>query len=149
MVRVVFSDGRRAPPGLTFVTNLDASSDGGSRRGLETVPLDLFEELALGRGLSSQVKLPGGLEAPPPAPPAEDVVVYKTAWCGVCKKAMAYLDRKGIPYVARDVETDVGAASELRAKADRAGVATGSVPIIDVRGTLMVGFDRDRLESLL
>ena len=62
---------------------------------------------------------------------------------------MAYLDRKGIPYVARDVETDVGAASELRAKADRAGVATGSVPIIDVRGTLMVGFDRDRLESLL
>lgn len=149
MVRVAFSDGRRAPAGRAFVTNIDVSSDGGSRRALETVPVELFEELALGRGLSSQVELPEGLEAPPPAPPAEDIIVYKTSWCGVCKKAMSYLDRKGVPYVARDVETDVGAAAELKTKADSAGVATGSVPIIDVRGTLMVGFDRARLEALL
>ena len=147
-VRVTLLDGRRPPPGMSYVANLDASP-GAPTIPLETIAVDMFEELALGRGLSSAVALPGDLSAPPPAPPAEDVVVYKTTWCGVCKQVMAYLDKKGVPYVARDIETDVGAAAELKTKADAAGVPMGSVPMIDVRGELLVGFDRGALERLL
>lgn len=148
LVRVTLLDGRRAPAGMSYVVNLDGANDTGGYA-LETIPVDMFEELALGRGLSSAVVLPGDLSAPPAAPPAEDVVVYKTDWCGVCKKLTAYLDKRGIPYVARDIEKDVGAAAELKAKADKAGVPTGSVPVVDVEGTLMVGFDRERLERML
>jgi glutaredoxin len=113
----------------------------------------LFEELALGTGRSSKVEnlpeLPPGLEPPPAAPEGGDVVVYKTDWCGVCKQLTAYLDRKGVKYVAKDIEKDPAAAAEMRAKAEKKGVKTGSVPIVDVRGELMVGFDRGRLEKLL
>jgi glutaredoxin len=84
-----------------------------------------------------------------PAPREADVIVYKTEWCGVCKQLTAYLDRKGVKYVAKDIEKDSAAAGELRAKAEQKHVKTGSVPIIDVRGELLVGFDRNRLEQLL
>ena len=80
---------------------------------------------------------------------AGEVVLYKTSWCGVCKKVESYFDRKGVQYVAKDIEKDREAAAELQAKAAKAGVATGSVPIIDVGGELIVGFDRGRLEKLL
>ena len=117
---------------------------------LETVDRNLFEELALGQGLSSEFKLPEGLE--PPAQVAAntgDIIVYKTSWCGVCKKVEAYLDRKGVTYVAKDIEKDRKAAAELQAKAAKAGTKTGSVPVIDIGGELMVGFDRAKLERLL
>ena len=80
---------------------------------------------------------------------SDEIVVYKTAWCGVCSKLTAYLDKKGVEYVAKDIEKDRDAAAELQAKAKEKGVPTGSVPVIDVGGELMVGFDRARLEELL
>jgi hypothetical protein len=54
-----------------------------------------------------------------------------------------------VPYQAKDIEKDPQAAAELKAKAAEGGVRTGSVPIIDVKGELLVGFDRARLEQLL
>ena len=57
--------------------------------------------------------------------------------------------QEGVAYVAKDIEKDPAAAGELQQKARAKGVATGSVPVIDVRGELMVGFDRARLEKLL
>ena len=131
MVRVVLPEGPRPPPGTVWVTNLDQPGPDGSFT-LRTVPRELFEELALGQGLASRVTLPEGLEAPDVAPSTGEIVVYKTSWCGVCKKLEQYLRRKGVTYVAR-----------------KAGVATGSVPVIDVGGELLVGFDRRRLEQLL
>jgi glutaredoxin len=148
LVRVTLLAGPEPPPGRVWVANLrgPASAAGWP---LSTVERGLFEELALGQGRSSQVELPAGLEPPVAAPREADVIVYKTDWCGVCKQLTAYLDRKGVKYVAKDIEKDSAAAGELRAKAEKSGVKTGSVPVVDVRGELMVGFDRSRLEQLL
>ena len=147
MVRVTFLDGPAPPEGQVWVANLRTpSGDGGWS--LKTVPRDLFEELAVGQGMSSAVEIPAGIE-PPEAKPSEGVIVYKTDWCGVCKKLTAYLDRKGVEYVAKDIEKNPAAAGELQAKAKAKGIQTGSVPVIDVGGELMVGFDRARLEKLL
>ena len=148
LVRVTLLAGPEPPPGRVWVANIrgPASATGWP---LSTVERGLFEELALGQGRSSQVELPAGLEPPVAAPREADVIVYKTDWCGVCKQLTAYLDRKGVKYVAKDIEKDSAAAGELRAKAEKSGVKTGSVPVIDVRGELMVGFDRSRLEQLL
>ncbi len=148
MVRVSLLEGPPPPTGQVWVANLKATGDGPVA--LSTVKRDLFEELALGQGLSSEVTLPEGLEPPEQVGTAAgEVIVYKTAWCGVCKKVQSYLDRKGVTYVAKDIEKDRTAAAELQAKASKAGVKTGSVPVIDVGGELMVGFDRGRLEKLL
>jgi glutaredoxin len=149
LVKVSLLDGPAPPPGTVWVANL-REQDGEGRVALRPVPRDAFEELALGEGLSSKVELPPGL-APPEQVAAkhDDVIVYKTAWCGVCKKAEGYLKKKGVPYTAKDIEKDPSAASELQAKAAQQKVRTGSVPVIDVKGTLIVGFDRARLEKML
>jgi glutaredoxin len=146
LVRVVLLDGERAPADSVWVTNLKKPE--GEKYLLRTVPRDLFEELAVGEGRSSEVKLPDGLEAPEVIQ-RDGIIVYKTSWCGVCKKVEAYLDRKGVKYVSKDIEKDREAAAELQAKAKEQGVKTGSVPVIDVGGELLVGFNRKRLEELL
>lgn len=148
LVRVTLLAGPEPPPGRVWVANLRGPAAAGGWP-LSTVERGLFEELALGQGRSSQVELPAGLEPPVAAPREADVIVYKTDWCGVCKQLTAYLDRKGVKYVAKDIEKDSAAAGELREKADKNHIKTGSVPIIDVRGELLVGFDRNRLEQLL
>lgn len=148
LVRVTLLQGPQPPDGMVWAANLKTPESDGSWA-LTTVPRAQFEELALGLGRSSAVELPPGLEAPVVAPREADVIVYKTEWCGVCKQVQSYLDRKGVKYVAKDIEKDPAAAGELRTKAKEKGVQTGSVPVIDVRGELMVGFNRARLEQLL
>jgi glutaredoxin len=141
--------GQRPPPGEVWVTNLLEPADDG-RYPLKTVPREEFEEIVLGSGRSSKFTLPEGLELPElPAGLDGPIIVYKTSWCGVCKQLEAYLDRKGVEYVAKDIEKDRDAAAELAAKAKKANVPTGSVPMIDVGGELLRGFDRARLEQLL
>jgi glutaredoxin/predicted small lipoprotein YifL len=109
---------------------------------------------------------PGGApaaEAPPPAPagpPAAGsvpthpggppvVTVYGTSWCGACRAARQYLSERKIPFADKDVERDPAAARELADKAGKLGIPTDRVPIIDVRGRLLQGFDRARIEALL
>jgi glutaredoxin len=149
LVRVTLVGGQPPPAGEVWVANLDAPEEDG-RIKLSTVERGMFEELALGQGHASRVELPEGLEPPSqPVAPAGGIVVYKTDWCGVCKKVEKYLSRKGVSYEAKDIEKDREAAAELQAKAQKAGVRTGSVPVIDVGGELIVGFDRARLEKML
>lgn len=150
MVRVTIVGGVDPPPGQVWVANLRSPEPDGRYR-LSTVPRSLFEELALGQGLSSHYDLPDGLEPPAQVDRTQqgEVIVYKTAWCGVCKKLEAYLEREHISYQAKDVEKDPQAAAELQAKAAEHGVQTGSVPVIDIGGELIVGFDRARIEKLL
>lgn len=148
LVRVVLLEGERAPGETVWVANLRTPNDDGSYT-LSTVPRDLFEEYALGQGRKSAFELPPGLEPPRQVAATGGIVVYKTSWCAVCKKLEAYLKRKGVAYEAKDIEADRTAAAELKAKADAKGIKTGSVPVIDVRGELMVGFDRARLEKML
>lgn len=150
MVRVTLLGDQPPPPGQVWVANLRSPGPDGAFA-LSTVPRDLFEELALGQGLSSKVELPPGIEPPQqvPALGEGEIIVYKTAWCGVCKKLEAYLQRKGVKYQAKDIEKDPAAAAELQAKAQAQGLSTGSVPVVDLGGELMVGFDRAKLEKLL
>ena len=77
------------------------------------------------------------------------VILYRTTWCGYCTQARAFLKRKGVAFVEKDVERDPAAAKELAEKRARAGIRSGGVPVIDVRGSLVLGFDKARLEQLL
>jgi len=85
--------------------------------------------------------------APPSGTPV--VTIYGTSWCGACRAARQYLTERKIPFADKDIENDPAAAQELRDKASKMGIPTDRVPVIDVRGRLLLGFDRARIESLL
>lgn len=84
-----------------------------------------------------------------PAADGSPVVLYKTSWCGACKAAEAHLKERGVDYDARDVEKDPGAQQEMAGKVVAAGRRPGGVPVIDVGGELLMGFNRNALDQLL
>jgi len=75
--------------------------------------------------------------------------IYGTSWCGACRAARQYFTEKKIPFADKDIERDPAAARELADKASKLGIPTDRVPVIDVRGRLLLGFDRARIEALL
>jgi glutaredoxin len=99
---------------------------------------------------------PSGSQPSPPETPSATrpaahgaVVIYGAEWCGACHEAARYLRRKGIPYVEKDVEKDSGAAREMQAKLSKSGLRAGSIPVIDVRGRIMVGFNPADIDAAL
>ncbi len=77
------------------------------------------------------------------------VIIYGAEWCGACHDAARYLRRKGIAFVEKDVEKDPAAAREMQQKLAKSGLQAGSIPVIDVRGKVMVGFNPAEVESAL
>lgn len=73
-----------------------------------------------------------------------EVIIYTTPTCGYCHQAKRYLAEKGVNYTEIDVSTDEAAAEDVVRRTGQFGV-----PVIDVGGTLVVGFERRRLEKLL
>lgn len=91
-----------------------------------------------------------------PAPSAKSgkteqpvVIIYGASWCGPCHQAQAYLERRGIPFVEKDIEEDPAAAREMQAKLKRAGMGGGSIPVLDVKGKILVGFSPGAVEAAL
>lgn len=81
-----------------------------------------------------------------------EVILYKTSWCGYCKKAARYLKAKGVAVIERDLERDAGARADMLARARRAGVPPSrlqGVPILWIRGQILAGFDRGAIDRAL
>ena len=70
------------------------------------------------------------------------VIIYTTPWCGFCKMAKNYMDQLGVQYEEKDVEQDPEAGKEAVEKSGQQGV-----PVIDVGGTIILGFDRPMLDQ--
>ncbi len=81
------------------------------------------------------------------AVPAESVsaqvTMFTTSWCGYCKRARAYLNKMGIPFVEYDVERDEIGKREYKKLNGR------GVPVILVGNQRMNGFSAPSLEKLL
>ena len=58
--------------------------------------------------------------------------------------AKKYLDTKNISYEEYDVSVDKNAASDMVSKSGQRGV-----PVLDIDGNIIVGFDKDRIDSLI
>lgn len=80
------------------------------------------------------------------SPDGAQITVYSTSWCAFCHTEMQWLDKLGIPYIAKDVEADKDAYEELLAK--NGGNYQG-VPVTDVAGDIILGFDRPRLQAAM
>lgn len=74
--------------------------------------------------------------------PMAHITIYSTPTCGFCKMAKEYLTSKNIAYEEVDVSRDRAAQEQLIAKSGQFGV-----PVIDVDGKIIVGFDKRKLDE--
>lgn len=99
------------------------------------------------------VPTPSPSPAPTPSqvepPRGSTVVVYTASWCGACRSTVAYLKQRRIPFIEKDIEEDEVAAMEMQRKLARAGMRGGSIPVIDIRGKIVVGFDKRAIDQAL
>jgi glutaredoxin 3 len=72
------------------------------------------------------------------------VTVYSATWCAFCHAAKQYLDGKGVKYEDKDVEHDIENAKAAVEKSGQMGI-----PVIDIDGTIIIGFDRPRIDAAL
>ncbi|MBI5546066.1 MAG: hypothetical protein HY901_19415 [Deltaproteobacteria bacterium] len=77
------------------------------------------------------------------------IVLYGTSWCGACSQARQWFKARGLPFADKDIEKDPRAAAEMQRKMKRAGLPMGGVPVIDVMGELILGFDERRIAALV
>lgn len=72
------------------------------------------------------------------------IIVYGTSTCPWCDKVKDFLKEKKVEFEYIDVAADQEKAKEMVKKSGQMGV-----PVIDVDGTIVTGFDINKLKELL
>lgn len=72
------------------------------------------------------------------------VTIYTTSTCHYCHMAKDYFAQNNIPYTEKDVTGNRELQREMIEKSGQMGV-----PVIDVGGEIIVGFNEPRLAELL
>jgi glutaredoxin len=166
-VRVVVADKEDGTKDLFYVVDLSKKRDDGSFAA-QTMSRRAWEGEIEKRREAYLAKV-----APPPPPPALPsghpkageppppekieptpagaltVIVYGASWCRPCHQAEAYLKSKGVRVVMKDIEETPGAQAEMRDKLEKSGQRGGSIPVIDVRGQILVGFSPGSVDRAL
>ncbi|MDE2041328.1 MAG: glutaredoxin family protein [Patescibacteria group bacterium] len=75
---------------------------------------------------------------------SHNVTVYSTPTCPYCVLAKDYLKGKGVAFKDVNVASDHTAAREMVMKSGQMGV-----PVIDIDGNILVGFQPEAFDSLL
>jgi len=73
-----------------------------------------------------------------------NIKIYSTPTCPYCKMAKAYFKEKGLEYEDIDVSANEVARKEAVEKSGIVGV-----PIIDIDGQIVAGFDKEKINQLL
>lgn len=72
------------------------------------------------------------------------VSIYTTPTCQYCKMTKEFFSKHNVQYEEYDVSTDAGKRDEMIQKSGQMGV-----PVIDVDGEIIIGFDQAKLSDLL
>ncbi len=72
------------------------------------------------------------------------VIVFSTPTCSWCGRAKGYLRSRGVPFRDVDVSRDPAAARDLVRRTGQMGV-----PVIEIDGRPIVGFDQGRIDAAL
>jgi glutaredoxin-like YruB-family protein len=88
----------------------------------------------------------GGIMSDQTQTDSQPVIVYSTNWCAYCKMAKQYLTGKNVKWVEKNIEEDAAANDELMKKI---GGNFRGVPVIDVKGSIILGFDRPKIDAAL
>ncbi len=72
------------------------------------------------------------------------VIVFSTPTCSYCNTTKRYLREKGIKFKDVDISRDAAAARDVVRRSGQMGV-----PVIDIGGKIVIGFDRPKIDRLL
>ena len=72
------------------------------------------------------------------------VKIYSTATCPYCIRAKQFLKENGVLFEDIDVANNKTAAEEMVRKTGQMGV-----PVLDIEGEIIVGFDKERIKQVL
>jgi len=72
------------------------------------------------------------------------VTIYTTSVCPYCHMVKEYLQKNNIKFKEVNVEEDEAAAREMIQKSHQMGV-----PVLDISGTIIVGFDKSGIDKAL
>ena len=70
------------------------------------------------------------------------IIIYTTAGCVYCKMAKEFFERNNISYEEKDVSDDI-ARQEMIEKSNQL-----KVPVIDIDGQIIIGFDEEELQAI-
>lgn len=73
------------------------------------------------------------------------VILYMTSWCGWCRKTRALLREIDAPFEEVDIEKSEAGRREYERKSG----GRGGIPLIDIDGTIVRGFDEPRIRRLV
>lgn len=72
------------------------------------------------------------------------VKVYSTPTCVYCKTLKLYLQKNGANFEDIDVSKDEKQLQDMIKKSGQMGV-----PVVDIDGEIIVGFDKEKIDKLL
>lgn len=72
------------------------------------------------------------------------IKLYKTNNCPWCMKVAAYLEKKGVSFESLNCSENEEFKKELVEKTRQV-----SVPVIDIDGKIIIGFDRRKIDEAL
>ena len=72
------------------------------------------------------------------------ITLYSTPSCTYCRKAKDYFRQNHVPFSEYDVSRDQRRADEMVRKSGQMGV-----PVIDINGRVIVGFNQPEIEKAL
>lgn len=72
------------------------------------------------------------------------VTIYSTSTCPYCNMAKDYFKEKNVSFTDYNVGVDQAKAQEMVQKSGQMGV-----PVIDINGSIIVGFDKVRINTAL
>ncbi len=74
----------------------------------------------------------------------QKVKVYSTPTCPYCIRTKQFLKENSIEFENIDVSSNQQAAQEMIDKSGQTGV-----PVLDINGEIVTGFDKDKISQLL
>ena len=74
----------------------------------------------------------------------KEVTIYSTPTCVYCNMAKSFFKANGVAYTEYNVAADMERRKEMIDKTGQMGV-----PVIDVKGEIIIGFNEEKLRSTL
>ena len=72
------------------------------------------------------------------------VIIYSTPTCPYCQQAKDFFKENNVKYKDIDVSKEQSKAAEMVQKSGQMGV-----PVIDINGKIIVGFDKEEIKRAL
>ncbi|MBI4158566.1 MAG: glutathione S-transferase N-terminal domain-containing protein [Candidatus Yanofskybacteria bacterium] len=73
-----------------------------------------------------------------------NIKIYTTPTCAFCKMAKEYFKSKDLNYEEYDVSKNIPRQKEMIEKTGQFGV-----PVIDIDGKIVIGFDKPKIDQML